>query len=159
MIIKKEDLDLDLLKRVESIDNKFIGYNGNKYVYILDCLISQRYGTITNVFYILNEIDENTFIAIPNKTGGFYYQTVQEENRVMTDIDNNVIYIYDENGDIVVEIEDVITGYDENGDPIIVEVENKLLRYGDVKKTIKAFSPILVDPILKTIKRALGEKI
>lgn len=159
MIIKKEDLDLDLLKRVESIDTKFIGYTGDKYVYILDCLISQRNGTITNVFYILNEIDENTFIAIPNIVGGFYHQTIQEEDRVMTDIDNNVIYIYNQNGDIVVEIEEVITGYDQNGDPIIVEVENQVLRYGDVKKTIKSFSPILVDPILKTIKRVLGEKI
>jgi hypothetical protein len=159
MIVKKEDLDLDLLKRVESIDNKFIGYTGNKYVYILDCLISQRNATIINVFFILNEIDEDTFIAIPNKTGGFYYETSQEENRVMTDIDNNVIYIYDQSGNVVVEIEEVITGYDENGDPIIVEVENRILRYGDVKKNIKAFSPILVDPILKTIKRVLGEKI
>lgn len=159
MVVKKSNLNEDLLKRVESIDNSFIGYTGEKYIYILDCLISQTNGTIINVFQILNKVDDDTFISIPNKVGGFYHQTSQEENRVMTDIDGNLIYIYNENGDVVIEMEEVIGGYNENGEPILVEVENRILRYGEVKKTIQAFSPVLVEPILKTIKRYLGEKI
>lgn len=157
-IVKKADLNTELLKRVESIDNQFVGYTGNKYIYILDVLISQTNGNIINKFWILNEINETNFIRIPNNGGGFMFETVQRDGKYFNDINGTPIPLY-ENGNIVTTVEQVVIGIDENGDNIIEDREVPAFRLSEFSRNINGFAPVLSDSILITIKRYLGEKI
>ncbi len=157
--VKKEDLIPGLLKRVEFIDDKFIGYTGEKYIYILDVLVSQINGTIINKYWILNKVDEETFIRISNNGGGFTFETAQIENIPMVDINGEPVYFYDQNGEPLTETISIENGVDENGDPIFIQSERKLLRINEFSRNVNQFVPILGDSISITIRRCLGEKI
>lgn len=154
MKILKENLNPHLLTRVESIDNKFIGYTGDKYVYILDIITSQIDGDIILKFWILNEIDETSFIRVPNGNE-FIFQTQQRDGHSFKSIDNEDILIYDEAGDIVTE--EVIVGQDEEGNDIIEM--RPVLRVREFSRNIENFAPVLAPAIFTTVKRFLGETI
>lgn len=126
MIIKQEQLRESLLKRVEAIDNKFPGWIGEKYIYILDLEVSQRYNYIKNHFWILNKISETEFIALPNKGDGFVFTTHQSDNQSFTDI---------------------------NGNDILLDGEQRLNEFSN---NIDAFAPVLSGPIFNTIEKYLG---
>jgi hypothetical protein len=156
--VNKSGLNQDLLKRVESIDNEFIGYNGDKYIYILDVLTSQISGNIINKFWILNEVDENTFIRIPNNSGGFIFETAQQDGTFFRDINGNPIPVY-QDGEIVTTTEQVQVGVDENNEPIFETKESPVFRLNEFTRNINGFAPVLGPSILITIKRYFGEKI
>jgi hypothetical protein len=157
MTINKTELNSNLLKRVESIDNQFIGYNGDKYVYILDIEVSQIKGTIINKFWILNEVDENTFIRIPNNDGSFIFETRQSDGSVFRNINGEPIYIYD--GDLILmEDIEVQVGEDENG-PIYEINERPVVRNKEFTRNIEQFAPVIGPAIEITIKRYLSEEI
>jgi hypothetical protein len=126
MIIKREQLIETLLKRVEYADDKFIGYDGDKYIYILDLEVSQRYGYIKNYFWVLNKINETDFLLIPNKGDGFVFSTHQEDNQSFIDINRN---------------------------QILLDGEQRLTEFS---KNIDGFAPILSEPIFNTIQKYLG---
>lgn len=158
-VIKKQYLIQDLLKRVEYADDKFIGYNGDKYIYILDVLTSQTSGNIINRFWILNEINDNEFIRIPDKNGGFTFETVQQDGLALKDINGENVLIYDLNGNPLTNEIQVQTGTDEEGNPIY-ETENvPVLRTQEFTRNVQGFAPLLGNSIAITIRRFLGENI
>lgn len=126
MIIKNEILRQPLLKRMETLDDKFPGFTGEKYIYILDLEVSQRYNYIKNNFWILNKISETDFIAIPNKADGFVFTTHQADGQSFTDI---------------------------YGNDILLDGEQRL---NEFSRNIDGFAPILADPIFNTIDKYLG---
>lgn len=152
MIIKREILRETLLKRMESIDDNFAGFTGEKYIYILDLEVSQRYGYIKNHFWILNKINETDFIAIPNKADGFVFTTHQQDGVNMIDINNNNVLVRDENGEIMYEEMEY-----ENDEGIVELISNTpLQRLNEFSRNIDGFAPILADPIFNTIDKYLG---
>lgn len=156
--IKKQDLTQDLLKRVEFADDKFIGYTGDKYIYILDVLTSQTSGNIINRFWILNEIDDDTFIRIPNNGGGFTFETEQRNGSPFRNIKGENVLVY-ENGEVVTEEVEVQTGVDEEDNPIYETEIMPVLRLDEFTRNVQGFAPLLGDSIAITVRRYLGEKI
>jgi hypothetical protein len=148
-VVKINSLNSNLLKRIESVDDAFIGYVGEKYIYVLGISVSEIDKEIIIKFNILNKVNGDTFIKIPSSETSFIFVSIQKDDSVFKDIDNEPILIYDENG---VELTETVLIEDK-------EVERPILRLDEYTRNINLFASILSPSIETTCRRFLKEKL
>lgn len=152
--LKESELNTKLLTRKPYLDNRFIGYEGELYVYVLDVLTSSISGNITNKFWVLKKNDDNTYLKVPTKRGDFIHRTFQEDGSFFKDINGEPIPIRDSEGNVLTESIEVT---DNEGNTTTKSVP--LFRKTEFSRNISNFAGSIIPAVNVTIDRYFGQEI
>lgn len=136
-------LDNQFLNRIDYADNIFPGATKTIYSYVLDLYVLRSKGCIVTVINILDKINDENFVKLPNSSGTFEFTIIQKDNTKFLNIKGEEVFEFNQ----------------ERTQVLTTQLDGKtvpLSRTLDFTKNVQAMYPIIKPGIQNNIANFLG---